>query len=158
MPPGIETYAKGFTSSPPLLSLCCRHTVTGYHRKEPDLCSLLLFAHCLNQIKVMSLILTDAYMLGHSEATKGSPQSETDIGLYREVYGPSEQTSKKVHEEQVREQPAVAGTWRKVLLTTYDIINDTNRTSRNISKCVMSPTAMAFQHAVCRQASLTRSP
>lgn len=49
-------------------------------------------------------------MLGHSEATKGSPQSETDISPNREVYGPLEQTSKKVHGEQLREQPSVTGT------------------------------------------------
>ena len=80
--------------------------MTGHYGKEPDQCSLLLSAHRLNQIKVMSLIPTRClFMLGHSEATKGSPQSETDISV--QTIG---KTSQKDHEEPLEEQPSVTGT------------------------------------------------
>lgn len=55
-----ESCAKYFTSSQHALSLYSRYIVTGYCSREPDQCSLLLYAHSLKQVKIMSLILTDA--------------------------------------------------------------------------------------------------
>jgi len=84
-------------------------------------------------------------MLGHSEATRGSPQSETDISV--QLTG---KTSHKDHEEPLGEQPSVTGTQRKALHTNYDIGNDTYRTSQKYLQVCYFVHAVAFQHTVCR--------
>lgn len=55
--------AKCLTPSLHSLSLRGRYRVTGYQSREADQCSLLLFAHSLNQSRLRSLMIPpDAYL------------------------------------------------------------------------------------------------
>lgn len=97
-------------------------------------------------------------MLCHSEATKGSLQSETGIGPKRQVWSPTEQTSQKGHRKQpTGKTPPVSRTYWKYCILSVTLLMIRRGLYKKIAKNVISPTVMAFQKIVWRQASLTRS-
>lgn len=79
---------------PPPLSLFSRYTVTGHYGKEPDQCSLLLFAHRLNQIKVMSLIPTDVCLCWVTLRLQREVLSLRQTSVYRPLEKPVRKTMK----------------------------------------------------------------
>lgn len=130
----IETYAKCFTFLPPSLSLFSRYTVIGYYGKEPDQRSLLLFAHCLHQIKVMSLIPTDVYLCWVTLSLQREVLSLRQTSVYSPLEKPVTRTMKS---HWGSNHQSLEHREKRCILIMTSVMIPTGL-HKNISKCAIS--------------------